>query len=253
MSGPNRDTSNDDARISATAALIALGGHALIIIAVLMLAGRTQDVVASSGVVTVILVSGSPSGAASSPSAERARAPTSLRVSSPDAKPQDAVAAGERLDRLVAPDVAASASTSTTQSPSSTSVSRSPGGSLDASGGSGSSQADLGLGQGEGVAGIDLYAAASLPAVGTRPASSPIGDLWEKVAPCWRAASPRKATLIVEIGKGGDLAGSPQAVRRVSALADPQMLLAERAAVRALQACAPYTGLDGRRWRVAFP
>jgi len=117
----------------------------------------------------------------------------------------------------------------------------------------GSSQADQGLGQGEGAEGVDLYAAASLPNVGQRPASPPAGDLWNRVAPCWRAAAPRKAILMVEIGRDGGLAAPPQAVRKVSAPADPQTLLAERAAVRALQACAPYAGLTARRWRVVFP
>ncbi|KQZ22893.1 hypothetical protein ASD47_24255 [Caulobacter sp. Root1472] len=73
------------------------------------------------------------------------------------------------------------------------------------------------------------------------------------MAPCWRAAAPRKAVLMVEIGSDGGLATPPQAVRKISAPADPQTLLAERAAVRALQACAPYAGLAARRWRVAFP
>jgi hypothetical protein len=58
---------------------------------------------------------------------------------------------------------------------------------------------------------------------------------------------------MVEIGDDGRLSGSPRAVRKISAPADPQLLLAERAGARALQACAPYGGLGGRAWRVTFP
>jgi hypothetical protein len=163
---------------------------------------------------------------------------------------------GERLDQLIAPDVASNSSAS---EPSPATANR-PTRPLSAStlavsnsGASGSSQADQGLGQGEGAEGIDLYAAASLPNVGTRPASPPTGDLWKKVAPCWRSAASRKAILMVEIGADGSLAAMPRAVRKISAPADPQLLLAERAGARALQACAPYSGLSGRTWRVVFP
>ncbi|WP_165189885.1 hypothetical protein [Caulobacter soli] len=109
------------------------------------------------------------------------------------------------------------------------------------------------MGQGESAEGVDLYAAASLPNVGARPASPPAGDLWKKVAPCWRPAAARKATLLIELGPDGHLVGLPKAVRKISAPADPQLLLAERAGVRAVQACAPYEDLADRAWRVTFP
>ena len=243
----------DDARISTTAALVALGGHAVIILAALLLAGRPQDVVVASGVVAVTLVRGGPSGAASAPSVDRTGRPAASNSPAPATPAHDIVTVGERLDRLITPDITQSASTSTAPSAPPTPpilASQTTGG---ASNGAGSSQADRGLGRGEGAEGVDLYAAASLPSVGARPVAPPAGDLWDRVAPCWRAAAPRRATLVVEIGPDGGLTGSPQAVRKVAAPADPQTLLAERAAARALQACAPYAGLGGRRWRVSFP
>jgi hypothetical protein len=248
MSGPIPNAP-DDARISTAAALVALGGHAVIILAALWLGAQSQTVVIAPSVVGVTLVSGAPGGAAASaPATPAATTPTT-----PGAAPRAPVpdsSTGERLDRLIAPDTTTAPSTSAKPD-------RSPDNSASnaaaSSSASGSSRADQGLGQGESADGVDLYAAASLPNVGSRPASPPAGDLWKKVAPCWRSASPRKATLIVEIEDDGSLIGSPRAVRKASASADPQLLLAERAAVRAVQACAPYTGIGGRAWRVAFP
>jgi hypothetical protein len=221
------------------------------ILAALLLAGRTQEVIVASGVVGVTLVSGAPGGAAASPAAHQTATPAPSRLPSPTAPSHDGVGTGERLDRLTASDGAPSASGSL-PSPSTPSASagRTNSGALS---GTRSSLADGGLGQDEGAEGIDLYAAASLPTVGSRPATPAAGDLWTQVAPCWRAAAPRKATLVVEIAPDGGLTGSPQAVRKASAPIDPQILLAERAAARALQACAPYVGLGGRRWRVSFP
>ncbi|WP_035034940.1 hypothetical protein [Caulobacter sp. AP07] len=147
---------------------------------------------------------------------------------------------GDGLDSLTTP--TSSSSPSASPSPAAATSAR-----------RGSSRAGRGLGKGEGVEGIDLYAAASLPNVGIRPAAPSSGDLWQRVAPCWRSASPRQATLMVEIRADGGLAASPQAVRRGAAPVDPQTLLAERAAARALLACAPYAGLEARQWRVEFP
>jgi hypothetical protein len=251
MSGP-RPHVPDEARISAAAAFAALGGHTVIILGALLLSARSQTVVASPGVVGVTLVSGAPGGASESPPTAPA---TALHAPSPAPRaPAPDISDGERLDRLIAPDAAPPATNSTTSASSSQATGgRASAVAADGSGSSGSSQADQGLGQGEGAEGIDLYAAASLPNVGARPASPPAGDLWKKVAPCWRAASPRKATLMVEIGADGNLADMPRAVRKISAPADPPLLLAERAGARALQACAPYSGLGGRTWRVVFP
>lgn len=258
MSGLSSRTPDED-KVSATAALAALGGHALIILAVLLLGGRTHTVAVGSGVVGVTLVSEAPGGTATSPTASPAATSAAPDLSGrPSAS--DALA-GEGLDHLLALQAATppSASAAAPSSPSTAGhpASGGPSGATRVAAGrggaSGSSQADQGLAPGEGAEGIDLYAAASLPIVGQRPASPPAGDLWNRVAPCWRAAAPRKAVLMVEIGSDGGLATPPQAVRKISAPADPQTLLAERAAVRALQACAPYAGLAARRWRVAFP
>ncbi|KQY31922.1 hypothetical protein ASD38_22945 [Caulobacter sp. Root487D2Y] len=244
----------DDSRISTAAALVALGGHAVVVLAALLLSARGQTLVAAPGVVGVTLVSGAPGGAPALPPAAPAAAPTASRPVPP--RPVPDANAGERLDRLIAPEAAAPASTSAAAGPDRPSDGGQRGGSgvaANSSPASGSSRADQGLGQGEGAEGIDLYAAASLPNVGARPASPPAGDLWKQVAPCWRSASPRKATLMVEIGDDGRLTGSPKAVRKIPSPADAPLLLAERAAARALQACAPYSGLGGRSWRVEFP
>jgi hypothetical protein len=237
-------TSDPDARISGVAAIAALGGHAAIIVVGLLLAWRAPPVMIAPTVVGVTLVGGGAPGQASAAPA-LAAAPSSASASRTSS--QERVLSGDGLDGLTAP---TSAAASTPSAPASASPSTTA---ASASAGQGSSRAGQGLGQGEGVEGIDLYAAASLPMVGTRPAAPPPGDLWERVAPCWRRASSRPATLMVEIRADGALAGSPQAVRRAAAPADPQTLLAERAAARALQACAPYSGLEARQWRVVFP
>jgi hypothetical protein len=241
----------DEARISAVAALAALGGHAVIIVAALTLSARPQTTVVAPNVVGVTLVSGAPGGGPAAPPTASNAAATSPAVAPPAPVPD--TLAGERLDRLIAPDATTPAPASTTVTPLAAAPNRSTAKAASGSGASGSSQADQGLGQGEGAEGIDLYAAASLPNVGARPASPPTGDLWKKVAPCWRSAAPRKATLMVEIAPDGGLIGQPRAIRKISAPTDPQLLLAERAGARALQACAPYSGLGGRTWRVVFP
>lgn len=238
----------DDARISTTAALAALGGHAAALLVALLVSERSQNIIVAPGAVSVTLVSSAPGGAPTSSAATPSPASAASRPAPPTPSP---TASGESLDRLLEPDAATSASTPAASTPSPPRGGRpTAGGSPNASG---SSQAAQGLGQGEGAEGIDLYAAASLPNVGARPASPPDGDLWKKVAPCWRQAAPRQATLMVEIGADGRLTGMPRAVRKISAPADPQLLLAERAAARAVQACAPYDGLNARTWRVAFP
>jgi hypothetical protein len=229
---------------------VALGGHALIIFAALLLSTRAREVAIAPGVVGVTLVDRASAEAAASPAAARSGASADfssvVEAVAPDAS------TGESLDRLISPGAPsappAGASRHLAGAPPGAS-----GAAASNAGASGSSQADQGLGQGEGAEGIDLYAAASLPNVGMRPASPPAGDLWNRVAPCWRSASPRKAILMVEIGADGGLSGSPRAVRKISVSADPQLLLAERAGLRALQACSPYSGLGGRTWRVTFP
>lgn len=248
MSG-SRSTAPDDARITAAAALTALGGHAGVILAALWLGAQSRTVVVAPGVVGITLVNGAPGGAAAPAPATHA-ATTSASPAMASQAPTPDASSGERLDRLIAPDTATPASTSAKAERSSA---NSAPDAATGSSASGSSRADQGLGQGESAEGVDLYAAASLPNVGARPASPPAGDLWKKVAPCWRSATPRKATLMVEIGPDGRLVGLPKAVRKISAPADPQLLLAERAGVRAVQACAPYEDLAGRNWRVAFP
>lgn len=204
-----------------------------------MLAFRPPEALVRPNAVTVTLIDDRHAGQAASAPDPLARLADMFAASSvADTPPPAADAPRESLDSLFGPtrDVSAAEGASpSTPSPS------------------GSSRVDQGLDQGEGAEGIDLYAAASLPAVGQRSASPPAGDLWNQVAPCWRRAAPRKAILMVEIDSDGGLAAPPQAVRKASAPVDPQTLLAERAAVRALQACAPYAGLGARKWRVAFP
>ena len=248
---PPAPLSDDDTRISGAAAMIALGGHAVVILTALLLAGKTPQIAVAPNAVAVTLVSGETGAAAPSP--RKSVLPLAQTSRALDAPPSDAVSDGERLDSLSetsAPSLAGTLPANETDGR----ASGSPPLALSGSGGrSGSSRADQGLGPGEGVEGVDLYAAASLPDVGPRPATPPSGDLWRKASPCWRPAAPRRTTLIVTLQPDGALAGAPQSVRRRGVAADAQDLLAERAAVRALQACAPYAGLDARQWRVEFP
>jgi hypothetical protein len=106
-----------------------------------------------------------------------------------------------------------------------------------------------GLQPGESLGGVDLYAAASLPPVGQRPVQ-PAGDLWHRIQPCWRPAGHSPVELVVALGPDGQLIGDPMALRRRGA--PPDAVLAERSAVRATQACAPFTGLAAGKWRVGF-
>ena len=237
---------SDDAQVSAIATAIALGGHAAVILAALLLVGRTPPVAVAPGVVGVTLVTGQPGSAAAEKPAHQS-ASSSDWLAAP-ASSSNTGSSGDRLDQLLAPSASPRAEASI-------SASAAPRGSpaLSAPGASGSSRADQGLGDGEGAEGVDLYAAASLPSVGRRPDPPLSGDLWQRVAPCWRSAAPRAVTMLVSVSADGGLSAAPQAVRRRDVLVDPQRLLAERAAVRALQACAPYAGLGGRQWRVEFP
>ena len=231
--------------------MIALGGHAAVIFAALLFVGRAPVVPVTQGVVSVTLVGG-PGAAASSVSSGPAR----QSVSSSDPLPApgstlDIGPAGDRLDQLLAPSAPARAEATV---PADAATHGAPASSASgASARPGSSRADRGLSLGEGAEGVDLYAAASLPSVGRRPDIAPSGDLWQRVAPCWRSAAPRAVTLMVSVSADGGLSNAPQAVRRRDAGVDPQRLLAERAAARALQACAPYPGLGGKEWRVEFP
>lgn len=246
-------TSDPDAHISGVATIVALGGHAAVILAVLLLAGRAPPMVVAPTAVGVTLVGGGGGGQASSAPASQAKAAASGGAFAPRASSPERTLSGDGLDSLTAPAPASAPSASAGRSSSASTATTSTAMATGSASRPGSSHAGQGLGKDEGVEGVDLYAAASLPNVGTRPATPPSGDLWQRVAPCWRQASPRQATLMVEIRTDGGLAANPQAVRRGAAPADPQTLLAERAAVRALQACAPYTGLEARQWRVTFP
>lgn len=235
----------DNGRISALAAGLTIGGHAAVLFAALLLGGRGAEQLAARTVVGVTLVSGGTPGPGDATGAAASPARPS-RPTFPAPAGADTETAGERLDRLTAPSTAKptierSATNDTPTPASSRTV-----------GGTGSSRAGQGLEPGEGAAGVDLYAGASLPDVGQRTAG-PVGDLWRQVSACWRPAAPRRVALLVALTADGRLTDAPQAVRRNGAAADPEILLAERAAVRALQACAPYPGLGGRQWRVEFP
>ena len=234
---------SDGGRISAVAALTALAGHAAVILVVLLLAGPTREILVPT-VVAVTLVSSGGGGPPASSTSQAHNDIASVPVETAAAR--YFAPSGELLDRLTAP-VTAPASVA---EPSATRPSPASAMALAVGG---FSHANQGLGEGEGAEGVDLYAAASLPAVGARPSPPPTGDLWQRVQPCWRAVAPRVATLMVEVRDDGGLVRAPQAVRKTTASADSQTRLAERAAARALQACAPYTGLSARRWRVRFP
>lgn len=237
----------DDDRISAVAALTALGGHALAMAAALWLAGHARQTPLPQGAVSVTLVTAS--GGGQSPTPRHSVTPPSNANAA--SRAQIPAPSGERLDQLMAlasPDAPPQAPSSAASSKAST-----PSGSPAGPSTAGSSLANQGLGAEEGAEGVDLYAGASLPQVGARPAASAGSDLWSRVAPCWRAASPRAVILLVELRGDGRLAAPPTAVRKAAKPADPPTLLAERAAFRALQACAPYEGLGERRWRVSFP
>ena len=236
----------DDARFSAVAALAALGGHAVVLALVLLARPMTQTVTLRDSV-QVTLVPGASGGAPAAAARDLAApGPTASRPAPPS--PQDPSPSGARLDALLAPTSAASAPSAVSLPSTAAPASASLGGQT-----AGSSRADAGLGPGEAADGIDLYAAASLPIVGQRPSPAPTGDLWRRVTPCWRQASPRSAVLVVEIAADGRILGEPKAARTLGAAADPPTLSAERAALRALQACAPYENLEARRWRVTFP
>lgn len=250
-----RQGDDDDGRIGALAAGLTLGGHALVLFAVLLLGGRQVETVAVQNAVSVTLVGGGAQGSggktgAADPPARPSRPATSSTAPASTPAKAEREASGESLDQLLAP-----AAKPSPAAPAAGALAKAnaPTPSSPSTGGTGSSRAGQGLGPGEGAEGVDLYAAASLPDVGARPASPPAGDLWKKVAPCWRPAAPRPATLLVDLDAAGRLAAAPRAVRKITAPADPQLLLAERAAARALQACAPYEGLGGRTWRVGFP
>ncbi|KRA62342.1 hypothetical protein ASD79_22360 [Caulobacter sp. Root655] len=225
--------------------IASFGGHVAVVLIAGMLAAHRSDVGVAPAAVSVTLVTRSQASQAapSEPTrlagflAKSAPAETTPQSSSPP-RPHPR----ESLDSLFGPSAPSSASRDATDPSASTSAAAHPG----------SSRADQGLGPDEGTQGVDLYAAASLPSVGTRPAAA-TGDLWRRVAPCWRPAAPRRATLLVTLLADGGLTGVPQAVRRRDAAVDSQTLLAERAAVRAVQACAPYVGLGGTQWRVEFP
>ncbi|MGR4866926.1 hypothetical protein, partial [Caulobacter sp. LARHSG274] len=186
---PEPSSPADDSRISGLAAITALGGHAAIILALLLLAGRAPEMLITPTVVGVTLVNSQPGEPAkSAANGPPSPAPTEAALSEARREPVDA--SGDRLDSLTAiPDslaarpALAAADAGGASRPTTASA---------ASAASGSSRADQGLGQGEAAEGVDLYAAASLPSVGARPAA-PSGDLWQRVAPCWRSAAPREA------------------------------------------------------------
>ncbi len=247
----------DDNRISGVAAIAALVGHAAVILAALLLAGRAPQAVNTDEVVGVTLVSGLAGAGAAPVHGPAATTPLAAAKPAPNTPTPAIDTAGDRLDRLTAPTGALPTPANPAANARSAPASSSPTSTVSAliatgTGRTGSSRADQGLGEGEGAEGVDLYAAASLPAVGARPTGPQTGDLWSRVAPCWRPAAAREATLIVDLRADGTLASTPQAVRKAGVRADPLALLAERSAVRALQACAPYGGLGGRRWRVGF-
>lgn len=157
------------------------------------------------------------------------------------------------LDDLLgqAPDPASRSRAASDAAASDTPLSQPAGGEASANRPNGSATPMTGVGRGETLAAVDSYATASLPPVGQRPAPPAKGDIWRQVLPCWRQISPAPSTIVVEIDRAGQIVGQPLSVHRSTP--KPEELLADRSAVRALQACAPYSGLAESRWRLNFP
>jgi len=227
----------DDTRLSAGAALLALLGHAVLAALLLMRwpAETPSDLSAQS--VQVTLVQGGQAGQkgeAATPSRpfERLHTPAQ-QTPSPSPSTEGT---GRRLDELLQ-----SRSTPARQTARSEAVAPAAG-----EGRGGSS----GLKAGEGLAGIDVFGGAALPVVGQRPAA-PSGDLWKRVAPCWRPPGKLQVSLMVELGAGGAIIRL-QTIRREGQAVDGQRLAAERSAARAIEACAPYAGLSAGRERLEF-
>lgn len=219
----------EDSRIGGFAALLTLGGHAVVIVTALVLSSRTVSQPEQLNMVSVTLVSAADAHPAKAASSRASRTSAQAPLAAPAPKPFQP--SGEVLDRLSSSDPEPAPS----------------------DGPSGQASASGGAKPGEGVAGIDLYAVAGLPPVGQRPSVSPEGSLWRKVAPCWRPSAGRAVTLAIEIQEGGNLGTAVQAIRRPGRPSDPATLEAERSALRAIQACAPYPGIAAQRWRIDFP
>ncbi|PVM84913.1 hypothetical protein [Caulobacter endophyticus] len=234
----------DDTRLSAGAALLALLGHAGL--AALLLARwpaqTPSDLTAHS--VQVTLVQGGqagPKGEAATPSRPFERLHASTQQ--PPSPPPSTDETGRRLDELLQsrPTPARQAARNETSATPAASTAPAAG-----EGRGGSS----GLKAGEGLAGIDVFGGAALPVVGQRPAA-PSGDLWKRVAPCWRSPGKLQVSLMVELGMAGDVVRL-QTIRREGQAVDGQRLAAERSAARAIEACAPYAGLGAGRERLEF-
>jgi hypothetical protein len=231
----------DDTRLSASAALLALLGHAAL--AALLLARwpeTSSDLTATS--VQVTLVQGGQAGgggdaAAPSQPFERLHGPA-RQAPSPASSVDET---GKRLDELLQSRSTPERQTSRTEASAASAAAPS------ASGAGGGSP---GLKAGEGLAGIDVFGGAALPVVGQRPAA-PSGDLWKRVAPCWRSPGKLQVSLMVELGADGNVIRL-QTIRRTGQPVDGQRLAAERSAARAIEACAPYAGLNAARERLEF-
>ncbi len=65
-------------------------------------------------------------------------------------------------------------------------------------------------------------------------------DLWGRIRPCWRPASPVVVTLDIGVDSQGRLAWPPRPVRKSRSAPKPRELLAESMAVQAAVRCAPY-------------
>lgn len=241
-------------RPSNVAFAAAISVHLIGVAAVLLLNQPARRLSGASGSTVVTLVASTSNSAAAAQT--EPPWPTEFAKAEPaHSAPQTPPSTHERLDDLLAESAAPSPQASskldsllgghTAPLPATEPQTRRSGGSA------GAAQPMGPLVPGEALGDVGLYAAASLPPVGPRP-REPSGDLWPRILPCWRPAGASRAELEVVIGPNGELAGTPLAIRRTGSV-NPAAYAAERSAARATEACAPYTGLGGGKWRVKFP
>lgn len=237
MRGPLDFMASDDVRFSALAAALALVGH--VALAGLLLWRWNEasvDLKASSVQVTLVAAAGGEAESAAPSSRPPFRSPASAAA---PAASSDLGETGRRLDDLLGH--ASAAERAPSPAPSSA-----PASNAQSSGANGAP----GLKAGEGLAGIDVFAGAALPIVGTRPAN-PSGRFWNQVEACWRSPGRLSVVLLVELDVRGGVSRL-QAIRPQGQVIDGSRLAAERSAARAIEACAPYIGLGAGRERLEF-
>jgi len=236
MRGPLDFIASDDVRFSALAAALALVGHVVLAGLLLWRWNETSVDLKASSVQVTLVAAGGEAESAVPPSRTPFRSPASAAT---PAASSDLGETGRRLDDLLGH--ASAAERAPSPAPSST-----PASNVQPSVANGAP----GLKAGEGLAGIDVFAGAALPIVGTRPAS-PSGRFWNQVEACWRSPGRLSVVLLVELDVRGGVSRL-QAIRPQGQVIDGSRLAAERSAARAIEACAPYIGLSAGRERLEF-